>query len=539
MRKKNAIIFGIMLVCFSSVVATIYPLTLGKETITTNETTLSIDFVSSGFNVDYKISELFGVSAVIRNTGTRNATDVHWSISVSNGFVLIGKKASGTIPLIFAGDVSIVKIPFILGFGKVNIVTTANASNADVTTITARADVKGTRVTLLPGSEDSLTVRLDRITQGLKAPTVLTSANDGSGRLFIAEQTGKIFVLDNGVLQSTPFLDLSTKIVKLIPVYDERGLLGLVFHPDFIHNKLFYVYYSAPTNQTGMDHQNIIAEYQVSVDDPNIADPTSEHIIMRINQPEFNHNGGQLAFGPDGYLYIGTGDGGGEGDPSGVIGNGQNISTPLGKILRIDVDEGTPYSVPADNPFVGVNGLDEIYAYGFRNPFRFSFDSLNGQLFVGDVGQDIWEEIDIVEKGGNYGWRIMEGNHLFDPSLAIILGINISTLDSPVYDYSHYVGHTVIGGIVYRGTQYPSLVGKYVYADWSATYFQPRGKLYYLEETAPLVWIHKEFRFSDDKPLNLRILSIGTDESGEIYVLTQRTIGPILTTGEIWQIAVV
>ena len=161
-----------------------------------------------------------------------------------------------------------------------------------------------------------------------------------------------------------------------------------------------------------------------------------------------------------------------------------------------------------------------------------------GRLFVGDVGQDLWEEIDIVEKGGNYGWRIMEGNHLYDPALATYLGINLSSLSPPIYDYSHYVGHTVIGGVVYRGTQYPSLVGKYVYGDWSATYFQPRGKLYYLDEVAPDVWKHMEFRFSDDKPLNLRILSIGADESGELYVLTQRTIGPLLHTGELWHITV-
>ncbi len=538
MRKKNAIIFGIMLVCFSSVVATIYPLTLGKETITMDETTLSIDFVSSGFNVDYKISELFGVSAVIRNTGSVNATDVHWSISLSGGFVIVGKQSSGTIPLIFPGDVSIVKIPVILGFGKPHITATANALNANTTTTLARAKISGSKVTLLPGTDDSLIVKLDRTARGLKAPIILTYADDGSGRLFVAEQTGKIFVLDNGVLQSTPFLDLSSKIVKLIPVYDERGLLGFAFHPDFKNNSRFYVYYTAPANESGVDHHDIIAEYQVSDSDPNLADPNSERIIMSINQPEFNHCGGQLTFGPDGYLYIGVGDGGGEGDPNGIIGNGQNINTSLGKILRIDVDHGNPYGIPADNPFVGVDGLDEIYAYGFRNPFRFSFDMTTGRLFVGDVGQDLWEEIDIVEKGGNYGWRIMEGNHLYDPALAGYLGINISSLSPPVYDYSHYVGHCVIGGVVYRGTQYPALDGKYVFGDWSATYFQPRGKLYYLDEVTPNVWKKMEFRFSDDKPLNLRVLGIGADESGELYVLTQRTIGPILNTGEIWHITV-
>jgi glucose/arabinose dehydrogenase len=538
MKHKITTILGIMLVFFASATTVIDHSVLVKGNVSSDNTTLSIEFVSSGFNVDYKFSELFGVSAVIRNTGNMNATNVHWSISSSGGFIVMGKKASGTIPIIFSGDVSIVKIRLMVGFGKTQIIAEANASNANKTEANVRAKVTGLRVTLLPGSEDSLAIRLDRIAHGLKAPIVLTSANDGSGRLFIAEQTGTILVIDNGVLQSTPFLDLSSKIVKLIPVYDERGLLGLVFHPDFRNNSRFYVYYTAPTNVSGFDHQNIIAEYQISGENPNVADPNSERIIMSIDQPQFNHCGGQLAFGPDGLLYIGVGDGGGEGDPNGVIGNGQNINTTLGKILRIDIDHGSPYTVPADNPFVGVDGKDEIFAYGFRNPFRFSFDMTTERLFVGDVGQDLWEEIDIVEKGGNYGWRIMEGNHLFDPALAEYLGINLSMLSPPIYDYSHYVGHTVIGGVVYRGVQYPSLVGKYVYGDWSATYFQPRGKLYYLDEVAPDVWNHREFRFSDDKPLNLRVLSIGTDEFGEIYVLTQRTIGPLLHTGEIWKIIV-
>ena len=536
MTKKILTIISMMLVILSGSMVAIYHSPLVKSSMPSSQTTLDMEFVSSGFNVDYKFSELFGVSVVIRNTGAQNATDVQWSILTSGGFIIIGRKSTGTIPVIFPDDIAIVKIRFIIGFGKTKITATAQASNANVTELDGRAKISGTRVTLLPGTEDSLVINLERAARKLKAPTVVTNANDGSNRLFVAEQTGVIKVIDNGVVQSTPFLDLTKKIVKLIPVYDERGLLGVAFHPNFSSNHRFYVYYTAPKNVSGFDHQNIIAEYQISGENPNVADPASERIILRIDHPQFNHNGGQLAFGPDGYLYIGVGDGGGEGDPNGVIGNGQNINTTLGKILRIDVDTGDPYSVPADNPFVGVDGQDEIYAYGFRNPFRFSFDSTTGRLFAGDVGQDLWEEIDIVEKGGNYGWRIMEGNHLFDPTLAAYLGINLSTLIPPIYDYSHYVGHTVIGGVVYRGTQYPSLVGKYVYGDWSATYFQPRGKLYYLDEIAPNQWSHNEFRFSNDKPLNLRILSIGTDESGEIYVLTQRSIGPLLHTGELWKL---
>ena len=300
MKHKITTILGVMLVFFASVTTVIDHSVLVKGNVSSDNTTLSIEFVSSGFNVDYKFSELFGVSAVIRNTGNANATNVHWSISSSGGFIVMGKKASGTIPIIFSGDVSIVKIRLMVGFGKTQIIAEANASNANKTEADVRAKVTGLRVTLLPGSEDSLAIRLDRIARGLKAPTVLTSANDGSGRLFIAEQTGTILVIDNGVLQATPFLDLSSKIVKLIPVYDERGLLGLAFHPDFRNNSHFYVYYTAPTNVSGFDHQNIIAEYQISEENPNVADPTSERIIMSIDQPQSNHCGGQLAFGPDG-----------------------------------------------------------------------------------------------------------------------------------------------------------------------------------------------------------------------------------------------
>lgn len=335
---------------------------------------------------------------------------------------------------------------------------------------------------------------------------------------------------------STPFLDIKDKMVKLIPFYDERGLLGLAFHPQYTTNGRFFVDYSAPTTTPGMDHKDVIAEFHVSAQNPDVADPTSEIILFTIDHPQFNHNAGQLAFGPDGYLYISTGDGGGEGDPNGTIGNGQNINSSLGKILRIDVDHGTPYAIPPDNPFVGIDGNDEIYAVGFRNPWRFSFDRETGRLFVADVGQDKWEEIDIVEKGMNYGWRIMEGNHLYDPALAQTLHINISTLTPPITDYSHYIGHCIIGGYVYRGVQSPSLIGNYIFADWSDTYFQARAKLFYLNETQPNVWKKMEFFLQDNKPLNLYVPAMGQDEAGEIYVITERLPGSVLKTGELLHI---
>lgn len=399
------------------------------------------------------------------------------------------------------------------------------------------ARVFGFSIVILPGNTGALTASLELITSRLKAPTVLTNAGDSTNRIFIAEQTGKIKIIENGKLLSTPFLDLSEKMVKINSIYDERGLIGLAFHPSYETNGRFFVYYSAPKTGLGISHESIIAEYHVS-SDPNIADPNSEKIIYRVDQPEENHNGGQLAFGPDGYLYIGLGDGGGAGDRHGAIGNGQDINTSLGKILRIDVDTQTPYAIPVDNPFVGVDGLDEIFAYGFRNPYKFSFDKDLGRLFVADVGQDEWEEVDLVEKGGNYGWRIMEGNHPYDPDLAGLLNISIDSLEKTIHEYSHNVGRSVIGGYVYHGNQSPNLIGKYVFGDWSTSYLPPNGKLYYLVENETGDWNRYEFILEKDRPLKRYILGFGEDENKEIYMLTTRLIGTLGKTGEVWHIIV-
>ncbi|MBN2599139.1 MAG: PQQ-dependent sugar dehydrogenase, partial [Candidatus Thermoplasmatota archaeon] len=444
------------------------------------------------------ISGGLGLSAVIRNEGDENLTEISWKMTLDGGFILLGRKAEGTIALLRPDKASTVKIPFVFGFGKTAITVNVNASEGDSNEKTSRALLIGLFVRLIPGDSNALTATLKRVASGLRAPTMLTITGDGTNRLFIADQPGKIYVIENDELLQTPFLDLTSKMVKLNPIYDERGLLGLAFHPSYETNGRFFVYYSGMKTAEGVDHESIIAEYRVSTDDPNVADPSSEKIVLRIDQPEPNHNGGQLAFGLDGYLYIGVGDGGGAGDQHGVIGNGQNISTLLGKILRIDVDTGTPYAIPSDNPFVGTEGLDEIYAYGFRNPYRFSFDQLTGALYVADVGQDEWEEIDIVENGGNYGWRILEGTHLYDPELAEYLNISIETLKPPIHEYSHNVGRSIIGGYVYRGTQSPSLVGLYVFGDWSTGFVKPDGKLYYLSEIEPGTWERMEFSFQND-----------------------------------------
>ncbi len=266
-------------------------------------------------------------------------------------------------------------------------------------------------------------VGLEPVAGGFTAPVALASPGDGSGRLFVADQVGIIRIIDgDGRLLDPPFLDLTDRIVKLHGGYDERGLLGIAFHPKFTENGRFFVYYSAPLAEGAppdWDHTSRIAEFAVRVDDKNRADPYSERVILEVDQPQLNHNGGSIAFGPGGYLYIPLGDGGGgrdvgTGHPPG--GNGQDITTLLGSILRIDIDGEEPYGIPKDNPFVGKEGRDEIYAYGLRNPWRTAFDAGGeNRLFSADAGQYLWESVKIIEAGGNHGWNLKEGNHAFDP----------------------------------------------------------------------------------------------------------------------------
>lgn len=338
------------------------------------------------------------------------------------------------------------------------------------------------------------TIQLKNVVSGLRDPVQVVAAPGESGRLYILEQTGKIVVYENGrVDRESPFLNLEKKV----SYGGEAGLLGLVFHPKYAENRRYFVNYTAKRP----NFCNIIAEYRVG--------SSEEKVLLKIDKPYRNHNAGQLAFGPDGYLYIGTGDGGSGGDPHG---NGQNLKAWLGKMLRIDVDRTEPplpYAIPPDNPFMGGNALKEIFAYGIRNPWRFSFDRQTGDLWVGDVGQNLLEEIDIVEKGQNYGWKVMEANICFNPPQ----GCSTKGLTLPIHQYGRTEGISVTGGFVYRGKALPEFNGIYIYGDYGS------GKIWGLQ-------INPDTKRTVSNTLllesELPISSFGEDLEGEIYVVSHR-----------------
>jgi glucose/arabinose dehydrogenase len=367
-----------------------------------------------------------------------------------------------------------------------------------------------------PGNETSdhqadqpaASLKAQFITDDIPNPVAMAVTPDG--RLFVCQKDGKIWVIKNNKVLEEPLLDLTSKMIEVNKGYDERGLLGIELSPQFSQNGKFYVYYSAPTSAAGMNNKNILAEYKISSGNPDRADPNSERKLMEIQEPESNHEGGCLAFGSDGYLYIGVGDGGGGGDHHGPIGNGQNLNTWLGKILRIDVN-GDPYQIPGDNPFVGrQNVKPEIWAYGLRNPWRFSFDKTSHQLFAGDVGQNKYEEVDIIKKGGNYGWRIMEGLHVYNmPDHA-----DTSGLVPPINEYPHSIGISVIGGYVYRGKAIPALEGKYIFGDYN-------GKFFSLSQNSDGSWERQSLNIEMNNDGNFQLFSFGEDNDGELYILGQ------------------
>ena len=361
-------------------------------------------------------------------------------------------------------------------------------------------------------------VSLYEIARGLEQPVHLTHAGDGSGRLFVVEQAGRIRILKDRQLLPRPFLDIRDQVRS----GGEKGLLSVAFHPRFRENGLFYVNY---TSATGGLH-TVVSRFRAPKGA--YADRASEKILLTVAQPYGNHNGGQLAFGPDGYLYIGMGDGGSANDPQG---HGQNPATLLGSLLRIDVDGRSglrPYGIPLDNPFVGRPGFrPEIWAFGLRNPWRFSFDALTGELYLGDVGQDEVEEIDLIRRGGNYGWNIMEGD-ICTPGVET--DCDRKGLEPPIHTYRHPKGFSITGGFVYRGRAIRGLCGVYLYADyvtqalWGLRYENGRvtAQRQLLNKKNLLQRILSRF---DDGGLN--ISSFGEDEALELYV-TDHTTGRVL-----------
>ncbi len=407
------------------------------------------------------------------------------------------------------------------------------------------------------GAAELPKVALEPVAEGLVSPLTLVELSEGA-RL-VVDQTGFVRALaKDGTLLETPVADFTSKMVKLNPSFDERGLLDLVLHPKFESNRKVYLYYSAPKRAetpAEWDSTATIAEYTLPKGAVPKLDMASEKVLLRIDEPFFNHNGGRMAFGPDGFLYIGMGDGGAGNDQGRrpPEGNGQNLQTLLGKILRIDVDKGAPYAVPQDNPFAdGKDGLPEIFAYGFRNPWGVSFDrGGKRELFVADVGQNLFEEVDIVVKGGNYGWNLREGFQPFDPKKAGSVpetgaskGARGEPLLDPIVDYPHRTqpatavqGISITGGHVYRGKALPGLVGRYVFADWARNQGIGDGRL--LVATRPEAgpkWDLAELPVERDstKP-GPYITGISEARDGELYVLTHDRGNPTGTGGKVWK----
>lgn len=352
-----------------------------------------------------------------------------------------------------------------------------------------------------PAPPPSQPIVLSGFVAGFTAPIGLEAPDDGTGRLFVIEQGGTIRIIQNASVLPTPFLDVTT----LVESGGEKGLLGLTFHPNFNTTRRFFVHY---TRRVGTQLQSVISEFSASNINPNQADVASERPLLIVNQPFDNHNGGQLAFGHDGFLYVALGDGGDNGA------NGQDLQVLLGKILRIDVDgsfaPGKQYAIPADNPFAAGGGLPEIWAYGFRNPWRFSFDRGTGRLFAGDVGPSSFEEVDLIVGGGNFGWNIMEGSHCYPPGTSC----NSTGLTLPITEYAHDAdgGIAVIGGFVYRGAFIPGRVGHYVFGDFSS------GRLWGLQEVSPGVW-QRTLLLTHNRSVS----AFGQDSAGELYLVDYGT----------------
>jgi glucose/arabinose dehydrogenase len=431
----------------------------------------------------------------------------------------------------------------------------------------------------LPGNK---AVDIQLVASNFTSPLGVVTAPDRSKRLFVIDQVGKIWVIDAaGKTLPTPFLDISNKLVALRPGYDERGLLGLAFHPSYATNGKFYVFYTAapptggPTTDAGntglpkvWDNTTTVSEFRVS-GNPNVANLNSERVILQEPHPQSNHNGGTIAFGPDGYLYISIGDGGNKNDlgpghvedwyPVNAGGNGQDIEQNLlGNILRLDVNKTSaekPYGIPPDNPFVGKPGRDEIYAYGFRNPYRFSFDiSGSRRLLSMDAGQSRNEEISVIEKGGNYGWNVKEGTECFNAAnefapLASCPRVDVfgNPLTDPVIQVKNWLhpdgdgrATTIIAGQFYRGNDIHGLQGKYIFGTFSQTPTTPNGELFVTLGHGPGLWDYEEIELaSHPGDIGYYLKGFGQDTEGEVYLTVSSILGPAGNTGKVFKLVMV
>ncbi|HEV2687059.1 MAG TPA: PQQ-dependent sugar dehydrogenase [Bryobacteraceae bacterium] len=431
--------------------------------------------------------------------------------------------------------------------------------------LSAAASAVAQHANLLPGAVQpgSIQINLNTVASGFTAPVFATSAPGDPNDLFVVDQAGTINIIHNGSLAPTPFLDIRSieSAVPLKPGYDERGLLGLAFSPGFSDPaspgyQTLYTYQSdpagtaaadfgpAPGTLTGsIDHQNVLVQWKISSSNPNTVDLSSRRDLLREDHPALNHNGGTIAFGPDGDLYLAIGDGGSQNDSGNghiaATGNGQSLDVIMGKMLRIDPNGNNSangrYGIPADNPFAPTasdpNIRREIYAYGLRNPYKFSFDPATGKLLEADAGQNNVEEVNSITTGGNFGWAVKEGTFLFDRSTGNV-GANSpgspAGLIDPIAEYDHNAGTAVVGGFVYHGSLIPQLDGKYVFGDFSNGPFTSpgNGRLFYMDLTTDQI-----FEFQMSNPLGLWLKGFGEDANGEIYVLASTNLGPSGSTG--------
>jgi len=419
-----------------------------------------------------------------------------------------------------------------------------------------------------------VTPNLSLVAENLVAPLSVVEPPDDSKRLFIVDQVGKVYIVPiGGAMLATPFMDISSKLVALSPPYDERGLLSLAFHPNFKTNGKFYVFYTAPPRpggpQAGVNWNNLtrISEFKVSASNANAADLASERIILEADHPQLNHNGGTVAFGPDGFLYIAIGDGGAADDnapghvpdwyATNAGGNAQNVVANLmGKVLRIDVNSGSPYSIPTDNPYAThPTAKKEIYAFGFRNPYRFSFDKGgNHGLYLGDAGQGLFEEVDLVTKGGNFGWNVKEATICFSTDDNKVPRASCPSVDSagntlidPIIQLknkAHPDGTgrslVVIGGNVYRGSALPQYQGRYIFGSYSASGTAAQGELFVANSAASGLWSFEDLK-PKDYPTNLGyyLKGFGEDQSGELYITVSGVAGVSGTTGKVFKLVAV